>query len=62
MSQLNIDLTSKVNRLEQSNQQLSADYQYYSEKAQSLEMELEMTKANSDRDIEQLLEQQQNQK
>ena len=56
MSQLNIDLTSKVNRLEQSNQELSQDYKIYYEKAQSLEMELEMTKANSERDIENLLD------
>ena len=59
---MNIELTTKVNRLQESNQQLSSDYQFYSQKVQSLEMELEMTKSTSDRDIESLIEQQKQQK
>ena len=58
VSQSNIEFKTRCDRLEVTNAELSAENEQNRVKLQSLELELEMTKVNSDRDTEQILEQQ----
>ena len=58
ISQSNIEMKSRCDRLESSNDILSGENEQNRTKIQNLEMELEMTKVNSERDTEHLIEQQ----
>ena len=51
-------MTTKILRLESNINELSTENESMKTKISSLEMELEMTKSNGDRDTEQLMEQQ----
>ena len=50
--QSNIELTTKCSRLESANSEIMTENELNRNKVQSLELELEMTKDNNDRDIE----------
>ena len=52
ITQSNIELSTKNARLEANNGELGAENELYRNKCQSLEMELEMTKVNNERDME----------
>ena len=50
--QNNIDLTTKCSRLDSANLELSTENELTRNKLQSIELELEMTKDNNERDVE----------
>ena len=52
--QNNIELTNKCSRLESANLELSTENELTRNKLQSIELELEMTKDNNERDVESL--------
>ena len=52
ITQEKIDLTTRCARLDSNNQELAQENNIYQNKLSSLEMELEMTKENSERDSE----------
>jgi chromosome segregation ATPase len=56
ISKSNIDMKSKIDRLELSVAELSQELEAHRSRVSTLEMELEMTKDNGERDTEKLLE------
>jgi chromosome segregation ATPase len=58
ISQANIEYKTRCDRLENNNAELSQECEQNRSKLQSLELELEMTKLTSERDLEQLVDQQ----
>ena len=52
--QNNIELTNKCSRLDSANLELSTENELTRTKLQSIELELEMTKDNNERDVESL--------